>query len=156
MCNNYLTILALFFAVALTNIPAASATAITENALNGTMETSVAGVGTLPLAKCSAETQSESLHRGLASCLDATIGQSMDSMLELLRGIGSSTTAVVNTITTGSTVVLGPLCSVSQACFPASGPTASTPVSTVPEPGTLALLGPGLIGLITMVRRRFY
>ena len=148
MCNNYLSILVLLLAAALA--PAASATTITDDG------TGVPGVGRLPLANCS-DTQSdqrESLHQDLAACLNATIGPSMDSLLGFLADINPSTTATVNAITTiGSTVVIGPLC---QTCFVTSTPVSTVnTISTVPEPGTWALLGSGLIGLVGLACRRF-
>jgi len=47
-------------------------------------------------------------------------------------------------------------CTASGAgCGPNTGFASSTPITTVPEPGTLSLIGTGLIGLAAMVRRSF-
>ena len=40
-------------------------------------------------------------------------------------------------------------------CGPQTGYTVGTPLTEVPEPGTITLLGSGLIGLAGMIRRRF-
>jgi PEP-CTERM motif len=46
--------------------------------------------------------------------------------------------------------IIGPACGTEQTCFAGvGGPT------TIPEPGTLGLLGTGLVGIAGLVRRRF-
>jgi len=157
VCNNYLSMLTLLVVATLASLPVASATTVTDDAPNGAIKAGIEGVGALPLAKCSAGLafdSSESLHWDLAACLDSTIGPSMNSLLAMLGYINPSTqlpTGLLNGTMTGGTLVLGPLCGTSQACFSQSTPVST---STVSEPGTLALLGPGLVGLIGFAHRR--
>jgi hypothetical protein len=145
VCKNHLSILVLLIVATLANLPAASATTITDNGL---------GIGSLPSVKCAIKTDSDSNHvvgsESLASCLDATDGATAASLLWLLGGSSLSTHGpIMAGMTTGVTPVVGTFCGGSQRCF-----AANTPVSAVPEPETLALFGPGLIGLIGLARRR--
>jgi threonine dehydrogenase-like Zn-dependent dehydrogenase len=50
----------------------------------------------------------------------------------------------------GNIHVAGSFCAPSATCF-----ATTTEVSTVPETGSLSLVGTGLIGLAALVRRRF-
>lgn len=78
------------------------------------------------------------------------------------NGQFGSITLVLNGATNLTTItglglhIIGPACGNAQGggfntCFT----TSSTPAPTVPEPGTLGLLGTGLVGIAGLVRRRF-
>jgi hypothetical protein len=94
---------------------------------------------------------------------NANLGGSAALCITAGSGANSTTLFLLLTnadITTGITIngfhVIGPACPGStannpQTCFATTGPG-----PTVPEPGTLGLLGTGLVGIAGMVRRRFY
>lgn len=105
---------------------------------NGTTAVSGVSVGSLSLGACGGV--------GMQTvCLDTTGSATTTSLLFVLSNAETSTG-----ITVGGVHVAGTFCGPSPTCF-----AASTPVTSVPEPGTLGLVGTGLVGLAGFARRCF-
>jgi hypothetical protein len=105
---------------------------------NGTTAVSGVSVGSLSLGACGGV--------GMQTvCLDTTGSATTTSLLFVLSNAETSTG-----ITVGGVHVAWTFCGPSPTCF-----AASTPVTSVPEPGTLGLVGTGLVGLAGFARRCF-
>lgn len=171
MCNTKMfSFVVLVFATSLSLCPPAVATPMTEDDaslyginLYGNRTSSDDSVGSVPLAVCrigaklanhsSGQNQPQAENTLLPMCLQATNGATLTSLLSKLRDSDAASGLTLGSITGiasgsgGITAVVGAFCGGSQSCF-----AANTPVSTVPEPGTSALLATGLIGLVGLAR----
>ena len=105
----------------------------------GTTGISDVSVGSLSLGACG----------GIGKqtlCFGTTGPATSTSLLFVLSNADTSTG-----ITVGNIHVAGSFCGNSPTCFATTFPT----TSVIPEPGTLALMGTGLLGLAGVARRRF-
>jgi hypothetical protein len=163
VCHSYLSTLMLLSAAMLANSPAASATTITDDRDQRTMTSDGSGSSLALGAACGINRQLDFPTSGtshalrtdpLPMCPDSTNGAVLRSLLWFLKDMNSSTEPINGGMTgviAGGIAVLGPLCGRSSPGCSA----ASTPVSAVPEAGTLGLMGSGLVMLIGLARRRF-
>lgn len=166
VCNSKMLFFALVIIATSECLPA-TATPITDDADEsryGTTTSNDQSVASSPLAECGigARISDRSSRRGqvqetdnlLPMCLDATNGANAASLLwmprdaDIASGLTTGTMTGIVNARGGATAVVGGFC---QSCL-----AGNTTMSTIPEPGTLALVGPGLIGLIGFAGRRFF
>jgi len=105
--------------------------------VNGSTTISDVSLGALAFGACGGVTKQ-------TICLDAHGSLTTSSLFFVMSNADTSTG-----ITLGNIHVAGNFCATGSTCF-----ATTTPVSAVPEPGSMLLMGSGLIGLSCLALRR--